>query len=568
MRSALLLVPFLPLLSLAACDKGATEGVALGVDEIPLKLAQVCPGDPDCPDTGDGKLYAGFAMREISPLIEPFTDTNHNGLHDYDEPYVDLNGNGHFDDYWLFNTGNAVWGVHDPIWVRCYVLRHNATTVAHCSYDAGGIMYIEAEQIRANLDPKLGVDLFLTSATHDHSAPDTVGIFGPDDTTTGYRPEWMREVRQKSVDAVTEAVGKLKPAKMSIASIPVEDAGHDMSHTLDDTRDPVVIDNVMHVMQFDGLPAPDGDGKPICTVVNWSAHPDSQSHSNHVISSEYPHYLREAVEAHTGSPMVYISGSVGGQIGPGRVVAITDDGQVLPCGERSYRFIEAWAHYVARFANKAFDARVPVDAPKLAFRTTHVNFHVDNVGYHTAFGVGLIPRTIFGYDPKKAMVRDETGDNAPLIDSEMAYLTLGPASMATMPGELLPELFIGGYHGEFKGNWEPFVHTGPIVEWCNPAHVTNEGDYPAPPDVSLAPRGPYLKDEMGGAPEHRMIYGLTLDMLGYIVPSYNFYLDPVAPYLHEPPGDSHYEETNSLGPRAEAEMVGTMRQLVRSATKN
>lgn len=570
MKRALVLV--LCTSSLAACSGGAGSkdlgtdggaqdmGSALGPDEIPLAVAQTCPGDPGCPDEGDGQLYVGFAMREITPQIEPFDDANGNGRRDLDESYTDLNDNGKFDGYTLFNTGKQVLGVHDPIWARCYVLRQNQTTLAHCALDVGGYMYNEVKQIRADLDPKLGVDLVLTSATHDHSAPDTVGIFGIEDTVSGYVPEWMAEIRGKVVEAITEAVGGLRPAKMSIASIPVEEAGHDMTHLIDDTRDPVVIDNVMHLMQFDDAES----GEPIVTVLNWTAHPDSQSHSNQLVSSEFPYYLREALEQHAGSPVVYVSGAVGGQIGAGRVRVTTDDGTELPCGERSYRFIEAWAKNMAAFAERAFDERQPVASPRLSFRTAQVNLHVDNTMYHTAFALQLIPRTLFGYDPTKPMIRDEHGDNAPLIDSELAYVRLGPAAIATMPGELLPELFLGGYDGSKAGTWTPFIHTGPIVEWCDPQTETGDGDYPAPPDVSMAPKPPYLIDEMGGEREHRMIFGLTQDMLGYIIPVYNFYLDPVAPYLQEPPGDSHYEETNSLGPRAAPEMVGTMRQLVES----
>ena len=70
--------------------------------------------------------------------------------------------------------------------------------------------------------------------------------------------------------------------------------------------------------------------------------------------------------------------------------------------------------------------------------------------------------------------------------------------------------------------------------------------------------------ENGFAPEHCMVYGATLDFLGYIVPRYNFVLSELAPYFAEAEGD-HYEETNSIGPRAEPEIVGTMRQLVMSA---
>ena len=80
-------------------------------------------------------------------------------------------------------------------------------------------------------------------------------------------------------------------------------------------------------------------------------------------------------------------------------------------------------------------------------------------------------------------------------------------------------------------------------------------------DPTKAPKAPYLRDMMGGDVEHRMVFGLTLDMLGYIVPRYNFVLNEFAPYIGEAEGD-HYEETNSIGPRAEPEMVGTMRQMV------
>jgi hypothetical protein len=72
---------------------------------------------------------------------------------------------------------------------------------------------------------------------------------------------------------------------------------------------------------------------------------------------------------------------------------------------------------------------------------------------------------------------------------------------------------------------------------------------------------------MAGPAEHRMIFGLTLDFLGYIVPRYNFVLDDLSPYIARAPGD-HYEETNSIGPRAEPEIVGTMRQLVLQYNKD
>jgi hypothetical protein len=45
-----------------------------------------------------------------------------------------------------------------------------------------------------------------------------------------------------------------------------------------------------------------------------------------------------------------------------------------------------------------------------------------------------------------------------------------------------------------------------------------------------------------------MTFGLTNDMLGYMIPSYDYFVDERAPYIDEAFG-FYYEETNSIGPR-------------------
>jgi hypothetical protein len=516
----------------------------LAPDEIPLVVSQICPGDPACPEGGDDQLLVAASKREITPVVEPWVDLNGNRVHDADEPFTDLDGDGKFDPVWIagHDSGHQAVSVHDPTWVRCYVLRQNQTTLAHCAVDCIGYFESDAEQIRADLDPSLGIDLLMMSATHSHQTQDTLGIWGPDDNTTGYNPEYMQRIRGATVDALNEAVKNLKPAKMSIGSIATEDAQHSMQHYVSDTRDPVVIDDLLHLMQFDGL-----DGKPIVTVVNWAGHPDSLGSGNRYVSSDWVHYFRESLEAGTGSEVVYINGAEGGQIGPGRVTPLLADGSPL-ANEQTFRFIDTWGQEIAREALMAFDKRVDVPSPKLSFRRTVFNVHIENVGFQTAFILGLLPKPVFGFDKSKPLIRDENGDNTPQSRTEVAYITLGPAAIITCPGELVPELWLGGYDGSHAGGW--------------PA---NNPDTVAPPDLTLAPKPPYLFDFMGGSPEHRMVFGLTLDMLGYILAHFNFYLDPNLPYLVEPPGDQHYEETRSISPRADAEIVGTMRQLVQSA---
>jgi hypothetical protein len=476
--------------------------------------------------------------------VEPFTDENGNGVYDFGEPFVDLDGNGRFDPVWMagYHTGLQAFGTHDPNWARCYALRQNETTLVHCVLDVVGLMHDEIEAIRGDLDPQLGVDYLMISATHVHETKDAIGIWGPDYATTGYDPEWMARVRALTVAAASDAVKDLRAAKLAMGSILVEESGHDLSPYISDSRDPVVIDQRLHLMQFDGA----ADGKPIVTVINWASHPEGEGDGNRYTSSDYVHYLREAVSAGTGSEVVFVNGALGGQIGPNRITPIASDGTRVT--ERGFAFSDAWGNGVARLALKAFAARTPVDAPKLAFRTTRFNVHVDNISFQVAGRLHLFHRGFFGFDPKQPWV----GDNAPVIDTEMAYITLGPAAIITSPGELLPELFVGGYDGSRAGTY----------------HFLDPMDA-APPDVTKAPKAPYLVDVMEGDPTQRMVFGLTLDFVGYVIPRYNFVLDIDAPYIAQAPGN-HYEETNSLGPRAEAEVVGTMRQLVaegRAASK-
>ena len=120
-----------------------------------------------------------------------------------------------------------------------------------------------------------------------------------------------------------------------------------------------------------------------------------------------------------------------------------------------------------------------------------------------------------------------------MLLTEVDLFDLGPIRMLSIPGELLPELAIGGYD-ESEG--QPFT---PLETLINP-------DNENPPDLSAAPEGPYLFDRMGG--EYNWIIGLGNDEVGYIIPPYNYQLHETTPYLQEADGD-HYEETNSLGPQ-------------------
>ena len=152
---------------------------------------------------------------------------------------------------------------------------------------------------------------------------------------------------------------------------------------------------------------------------------------------------------------------------------------------------------------------------------------VENWGFQTMFLSGIIDRELFDYDTSKPI--DDS--NVPSIETEIDVIDLGPLRLLTIPGELFPELNIGGYDGSHVGS-----STAVVVD---PGNVN-------PPDLGAAPVGPYIDERL--ASEHRWVVGLANDELGYVVPAYDFLLHETNPWFDEPEGD-HYEETNSLGPQ-------------------
>jgi hypothetical protein len=560
LRAALLLCATVAALPLLGCDSGPEPTTdsqppdmtappsKLGPDEIPLKVAQRCPGDPKCPDQGDGVLYVGFAKRDITPPVEPFEDTNKNGRWDEGEPFTDLNGNKKFDAFWVagYGIGRQAVGVHDPLWARAIALRQNETTVVLVASDVVGLFREETHEVQKILDqawgPKLAIDLLLLHATHNHEAADTTGGWGPDIVTWGIDAEYQKRWRRLMAEAVAEAVQAIKPARVTIGSIRVEDPpSGDMSQYVADSRQPTVIDNTLHAFLF--VDPTNTPPVPIATLVNWANHPEALGGSNQFLTSDFPGYLRDALEKQGTGPVVYVSGPLGGLLGPGRAAPIDPDtGKAVK--ESGFRKAQLIGEKVAAFALNALGDKdasvVEGKQARLAFRTAEFNAHIENSKYHLASMLGLFRREFCCYD----MTRPVGIDNPPQVRTAVTYLTLGPAAIITNPGELTSELFLGGYDGSRRGTYD----------LLNPAE-------PNGPDLTMAPKPPYLIDLMDGEPRHRMTFGLTGDFLGYILPRYNFVLDENAPYLREARGD-HYEETNSIGPRAEAEIVGTMRQLI------
>ena len=554
--------------------------------ELPADF--VCPGAAACPPSDDPTLYAAAAIEKVTPTItETLTHSASGKTWEYraagGDTFSDANGNGKFDAVWMggFDPGRAASGVDSDQQVRSMVLRQGNTTIAFVTIDCIGFMYDELQRIRDALAAaKVPVSYVLMNSSHVHEAQDTLGIWGVDAATSGLDRSYNAKIRDAAVRTVVAAIGKLEKANVTFSSIDVDGhlPGTDPLHNgakafVSDGRDPVVIDLKMNTMR---LSRP-SDKSTIATVVNWAAHPESAGHQNTLLSSDYVDALRTGVETGVdlgggvkkdgvGGVALFFEGALGGQIGPGQVIVADATGQTFDQANDSKPTIGlARAHQWGRnFAYYALASLEPgsgastYESARLGVRARQIYGRIDNREYHVAIVSKLFDRKAYHFDESQPI----SASNTPDILSEVAIVDVGPATMVTAPGELFPELYLGGYDGKFTPKGYDLVQTDP-AHCKDPKSTGYRGCNASPPALSKAPKDGYLWDLVDKGAKYKWLLGLTNDMLGYIVPSYDYVLDPDDPYYKEPPGD-HYEETNSIGARCEADLVDPIRDLLKT----
>lgn len=543
-------------------------------DDTAWRPEQVCPGDPECASSGDGTLEVGAAVVPITPeRWEAWTDANGNSSYaptDGDSyldcgtdrlcpeacaygdgtsvtfgaspgyPGPDADGSEcdqSFQAVWLagFQNSRAMNGVHDELWARAIVLRQGDVTLGLVSVDLIGYFFNEVDEIRERARKGLGLDNVVIASTHVHEGPDTLGIWGRSQVSTGLNPDYMALLQDRILEALGDAQATMEPARTTYAHKVIEDDdanGNGINNFNFDLRDPGIHDKNVRAIRFSTR---DGDAT-IATLVHWANHPETLSDDNVLVTADFVDPLRRAVEEGVDTPQgrveglggiaVFFNGALGGMMSPLAAPASTLFGEAVE--DDSYAKAASIGEFIGWYVLQALgDAGTEGDeAPALAFRRTTFKLRVDNVLYAIMFQAGVFDRPLYDYDVSRPVGED----NLAYVLTEVGLLQIGAASILTIPGELLPEWAVGGYDESLTGPLRPYFEI--------PEHA---------PDVTQAPDGPYLYDLMPG--EHPMIFGLAQDELGYLIPPWQYVLDEDNPYLAEAPGD-HYEETNSLGPDA------------------
>ncbi|MEM9141895.1 MAG: hypothetical protein AAGA86_02835 [Bacteroidota bacterium] len=453
-------------------------------------------------------IRAGFAKKPITPtIIDTWNDADGNNKYDPDmgDTYNDNNGNGEFDAFWIAGMSNAkpAQGVHDDVWSRVMVLDDGQSRIALISMDAIGFLNGDVIDIRNRIPEELGIDYTLLSATHTHESNDLVGIWGEGIFSSGVHPEMMEYVKNQTVEAVVEAAKNLRPARLVFA----EDLSGKDSILMKDTRKPIVKAPGIHLMQV--LDAENEN--TLGTLINWSNHPETLWNQNLLISSDFPHYVREAVEKGVyqgakkrvdglGGIALYFNGVIGGLMAPHPSISIADPFTGEAYSEPSFEKTKALGDQIALMSLEALRTQGDtVNQSSISVRAKTVFPDLDNTTFKIASGIGLIKLGM----PEYFKVRTEVG-----------AIRIGPALFLSIPGEIYPEIIYGGVEApegrEF--NIQP---------------------------LEVPPIQDVIRDK------YKFYIGLSNDEIGYIIPKSEW--DTGKPYLYNDAGDTYGEE-NSLGP--------------------
>jgi hypothetical protein len=457
-----------------------------------------------------------------------------------------------------------------------------------CYVDAVGMFSGDMDNIRANpLLANLDIDHITIGATHAHDAPDTAGIWGPTVGVSGREDFVIAKLHQAAVEAIKEAVETVQPAQMIIASTKtLNDPANTQSKTDDwfkDLRDPQIMDPTLTIARFVKVSNP---SETIGTLVNWADHPEVAHFDDTVpatITAHYPHWLRDHIENGVlaseskyaasdlpglGGVTVFVQGALGGQIGSLRGTHPPGPGGV-PVTKTSHAMDQAVGTNLAAVALTALrDTGESTSDLPLSFKSAPFYGRVDNTGIQVYQLLGILgPATVAGYNPDAPI----DIDNLPWIKLRSVYLQVGPLGIVTVPGELHPELWVGGYDGSWSFGWP--IQWGECADngsqcelgsnlGCN-ANVTCNAK-PNAPDLSTAPQAPYMRDLVlaHDGVRYPVVAGLAETYIGYIVPMYNFVLATSGPWLNEAEGD-HYEEVYALSTLVEQHAIHPILQLLK-----
>lgn len=438
-----------------------------------------------------------------------------------------------------FGENRLATGVHDDLYVRCLALETGDKTVVLCAADLIGLFYDDVLKIRQAVGRQAPeIAHLIVASTHDHEGPDTLGLWGPTPFESGMDEGYMDWLDRRIADTAVRAAASLESARVTLA----RDDHPLLAQLQDDSRPPYVKDPYLFAMRLVSA----SSSRPIATLVNWSDHPETLGGKNTLMTADFPHWLCDYVESHGGGTAIFFNGSIGGLLSTlGEQVALQDPETGKIAQDSTWRKAELFGRTLGQLVERALNSGESADPDAWRISQRVIYAPMVNDRFRVAGAAGLFKgrkplytggkldlssgeKDFPGYGRLKfAAGRD--------VETEVDYLVWLSrdrvlAEIATVPGEIYPELVNGG--------------------------ITR---YPGA-DFPEAPFEPTLREHLKS--KYQFVLGLANDELGYIIPKAEW--DDQPPWLLNKP-ERWYGEINSAGPEIASAVMRALVALIEQA---
>lgn len=443
---------------------------------------------------------------------EPYVDLYGLGRYAPGDPFCDATHSGYYQGLWLAGGSSgdrAPTSVQpgNPLQAEAVVFSLNGQNDALVVVDSIGLFNVTIDQIRADAHRMLAarglppVAHIFVSSTHDESAPDPIGLWGPDLTgtplapltgteptgtgvTSGVDSFYLDFLASQAATAITSADSHLVPSALRLA----------MAHLPGNVQScwssyPYIDNQLIPVMQ--GVDT--ATGRPVFTLVNGNSHVETFAFSGvasleTMITADWAGQLRaDLAAAYPGSVGIEMSGLVGSVetpsvYQPATTQVINVPGQlhgvpnpdgcssVYPNPASGTAVTSATAlatDYASAMAAVATSALAGPSAQTLAVhhmtaQKTRLCMQLENTLFAAAFASGMFPQRPAYVDPTCSVgarfslshptapayhlpAGTSWGANPLWLKTDVGVLTVGPAQFAYSPGEVFPVTEIRGH---------------------------------------------------------------------------------------------------------------------------
>lgn len=421
---------------------------------------------------------------------------------------------------------NKMNGIMNEQMVRAFAVSDGSGRGIHvfAVIDCIGISGTDIRDIRLSLSELISEKNILSvniSATHCHSGIDTDGLWGDlpkiykhnkkevkkgkkAQPISGKNEGFMLYLKKTASRVIRQAVENMTAGEMYFAQLPIGDY-------VRDKRPPYVTVNDLTSLRF----VPDNNGKEI-SIVFMAAHPVCYGDKQREASRDFPGYMCDYMEELGIEPM-FIQGA--------EAAVATDRGPHIPHGLTTDEGLKAYGKAIADYVVNYDKAAYKKLAPLINVTLSEVFLPSGNEILELAAKLRIVNNSLVKITAVDDGNKDDKSYDLTFV-TEVGFAVLGnELSIAMVPGEMMPEIAIGGAFPD----WASYNGTS----WDKPS----------------------IKEILG---TEIAVAGLCNDFIGYIVPD-NDYGSILAPL--------HYEESASAGAKTASNIVSAFERMKKNAEK-